>query len=341
MAKFGMGMAPVEPLAKVASVAKLAEDLGYSFFGNADQRGSGEKDAYVSLTSAALNTKRILLGPCISDPYWRHPALIARAIASIDDVSNGRAFLTLGAGGSEFEKLGIEKKSPNRALRETILICRSMFTGEPVEFEGKLYKVKGHGLGFKPKSKIPIYLASRSPLNLQLAGELCDGVVVASYAAEENIKPALELVKKGLEKAGRSLDDIDLVSWVYTSISDDKEQAIENIRPFTVGALYNTAPEMYAKFGISQKAIRFLEEAQKRGLRGEKLIAEAKDAITNEDLEKFSLAGTAEDCIKRVKSILHLGIKTIWVRPFSAPGSMKEVEKVIGPFGEQVIPEFL
>jgi 5,10-methylenetetrahydromethanopterin reductase len=96
-----MGMAPAEPLRKVAMVAKLAEDLGYSFFGNADQRGSGEKDAYVSLTTAALNTRKILVGPCISDPYWRHPALIARAVASIDDVSDGRAYLTLGAGGSE------------------------------------------------------------------------------------------------------------------------------------------------------------------------------------------------------------------------------------------------
>jgi 5,10-methylenetetrahydromethanopterin reductase len=335
-----MGMAPAEPLRKVAMVAKLAEDLGYSFFGNADQRGSGEKDAYVSLTTAALNTQKILVGPCISDPYWRHPALIARAVASIDDVSDGRAYLTLGAGGSEFDKLGIEKKNPNLALREAILIIKGMLTGEPVNFEGKMFKVKGHSLGFKPKSKIPIYLASRSPLNLQLAGELCDGAVIASYAAKENIGPALEFVKKGAAKVGRDLKEIDLVSWVYTSISKNREEAIENIKPFTIAALYNTAPEMYPKFGISVKAINFLMDARKRDLKGENLFAEASRVITHEDLQKFSVAGTADDCIKSVKSILQLGINTIWVRPFSAPGSMKEVEKVIRPFGEDVIPAF-
>ena len=71
MVRFGMGMAPVEPLPKVVATAKLAEELGFEYFGHADQRFQGEKDAFVVLAADALSTSAIRLGPCVSDPYSR------------------------------------------------------------------------------------------------------------------------------------------------------------------------------------------------------------------------------------------------------------------------------
>ncbi|MFH0848421.1 MAG: LLM class flavin-dependent oxidoreductase [archaeon] len=346
--KFGTGMAPVDPIRKIAiENAKLAEDLGYDYYGCADQRGGGEHDAYVVLTSAAWHTKRIMIGPMITSPYARIPAMTARAIASLDELTNGRAFWCLGVGGSEGEDFGAQVVSPNQALREATLISRKLWSGETVNFEGKVFKCVDHKLNWergwnpRPRPNIPIYIATRSPLNLQLAGEVADGAVIASYASKENIKYALELVKKGAEKAGRTLKDVELVSWIYTSIADTREKALENVKPFAVNAMYNTAPEMYEKFGISDKVVEYFLECRKTGARGHRLDMKVIDKIMSyDDLSKFSMAGTPSDCIKKVEELQDLGIGTIWIRPFAAPGSSVNVEQVIRPFGEKVIPKF-
>jgi 5,10-methylenetetrahydromethanopterin reductase len=343
---FGTGMAPVDPVRKIATqVAKLAEDLGYDWYGCADQRSGGEHDAYVILTAAALNTEKINIGPIITDPYVRHPALTARAIASIDELTNGRAFWTLGVGGSEFDKLGIKRRAPNRALREAFLIGKKLFSGDIVNFKGKIFKCVEHRLnwerGWKPRPRpdIPIFIASRSPMNLQLAGEIADGIVIASYAAEENIKYALELVKKGALRSNRKLKDLKIVSWLYTSISDNRKKALNSVKPFTVGAMFNTAPEMYEKFGINDKVVEYFLECRKKGQRPDMKIID--DIMSYDDLSKFSMAGTPKDCIRKVEQIRELGIDTIWIRPFDAPRSSINVENVIKPFGEKVIPKFI
>jgi len=343
---FGTGMAPVDPIRKIATqVAQMCEKLRYDWFGCADQRGGGEHDAYVVLTSAAWNTRKINIGPIITDPYVRHPALTARAIASLDELTNGRAFWTIGAGGSEFENLGIKMVSPNQALREAIIIGKKLLSGETVDLEGKIYRCANHRLnwekGWKPRPRpdIPIFLASRSPMNLQLAGELADGVLIASYAAEENIKYALELVKKGAERSGRALRDLRLISWLYTSISDDRNKALESVKPFTVGAMFNTSPQMYEKFGISKRVVEYFMECRKKGSRLDMKVID--EIMSYDDLSRFSMAGTPKDCIKKIEEIQDLDIDTLWIRPFAAPGSSVNVEKVIKPFGEKVIPKFM
>ncbi|MDP9301422.1 MAG: LLM class flavin-dependent oxidoreductase, partial [Actinomycetota bacterium] len=126
MVRFGVGMAPVEPLKKIASMAKLAEELGFEYFVHADQRFNGEKDVFVTLANDALNTRTIKLGPCVSDPFTRIPAMLAVAIASLDELSGGRAVLALGAGGSGFAEMHLERKHVNQALRETIVMVRAL-----------------------------------------------------------------------------------------------------------------------------------------------------------------------------------------------------------------------
>ena len=113
MVRFGVGMAPVEPLKKVVATAKLAERLGFEYVVHADQRFAGEKDVFVTLAADALNTSRVKLGPCVSDPS-ADPALLAVAIASLDELSGGRAVLGLGAGGSRFSRAHRSESTPIR-----------------------------------------------------------------------------------------------------------------------------------------------------------------------------------------------------------------------------------
>jgi 5,10-methylenetetrahydromethanopterin reductase len=342
MVKFGMGMAPVEPLSKVIHVAKLAEDLGFEYFMNADQRFAGERDAFVSLSAAAMSTSRIKLGTCVSDPFSRIPGMLAVAIASLDELSGGRAVLGLGAGGSGFAQLNLSKEHSNQAIGEAVAMIRGLLSGEVVNFEGKRYKLTDAQLKFAARPDIPIIFASRSPRNLELAGEIADGVLLATYTAHDHLKFAIERVRAGAEKAGRRFEDVKLISWVYTSISDDGKQAVENVRWFVTQALINTSPEAYPVIfkGFPPELPDFLNKCRTEKRNGIEIAYKDRTYLTDEVIKRFSVAGTAEDCIAKIKEITSFGIDTVWLRCFSAPRSQIEHEKVIVPFAEKVMPAF-
>lgn len=342
MVKFGMGMAPVEPLSKVVATAKLAEDLGFEYFGHADQRFQGEKDAFVALAADALATRTVNLGPCVSDPYTRIPAMLAVAIATLDELSGGRAILSLGAGGSGFTEMHLERTQVNRALRECITIVRSLLAGEKVTFDGRVFKLTDAKLRFDVRPDIPIYIATRSPKNLELAGEIGDGAIIATYVSKPQLEFAIERVRAGAERAGRSLADVKLISWVYTSISDDGRQAVENVRPFVTQALVNTSPEAYPVIleGFDEGLPAYLERCRGLGRAGLEEAYADRTYLTDEVIKRFSVAGTPEDCIAKVKEIEAFGIHDIWLRCFSAPRTEVEHEKVIVPFAEKVMPAF-
>jgi 5,10-methylenetetrahydromethanopterin reductase len=342
MVSFGVGMAPVEPLRKIVSVVKLAEELGFDHFVHADQRFSGEKDVFVTLAADALNTTSIKLGPCVSDPYSRIPAMLAVAMASLDELSGGRAVLALGAGGSGFSQMHLERKHVNQALRETVTMARALFSGEVVDFQGRLFQLSNAQLRFNVRPNIPILIASRSPLNLELAGEIADGAVIATYVSREQLKFAIEHVRTGATRAGRKLEDIRLISWVYTSISDDGHQAVENVRPFVTQALLNTSPEAYPAIlnGFDERVQQFLRRCRDMARAGLEVAYEDRQHLTDDVIKRFSVAGTAEDCIAKIREITSMGINEIWLRCFSAPRSESEHEKVIIPFAEKVLPTF-
>lgn len=335
-------MAPVEPLKKVVSVARLAEELGFEHFVHADQRFSGEKDVFVTLAADALSTTTIKLGPCVSDPYCRIPAMLATAVASLDELSGGRALLALGAGGSGFAEMHLARKHVNEALRETITMVRGLFSGEAVNFDGRLFKLTNARLRFEVRPDIPILIASRSPLNLELAGEIADGAIIATYVSKAQLAFAIERVRAGAWKARRRLEDVRLISWVYTSISDDGRQAVENVRPFVTQALVNTSPEAYPAIleGFDEALPPFLVQCRERGRAGLEAAYRDRRYLTDEVIKRFSVAGTAEDCIKKIEEIRSFGIDEIWLRCFSAPRSEVEHEKVIVPFAEKVMPRF-
>jgi len=331
-------MAPVEEIKKITSLARMAEQYGYKYFVHADQRFNGERDVFVTLTADALATEKINIGPCISDPYTRIPAMLATAIASLDEVSGHRALLTLGAGGVGFKQLHIERAHPNTAIREALTIIKGLLRGEEVNFEGKLFKTTKAKMNFTTSGNIPIFIATRSPMNLELAGELADGAVLASYASTEQVAFAIEKVKAGARRANRDFRSVKLIAWVYTSISENSKEAINNVRPFVTQALINTSPEMYPLIFKGFPGLQeFIETCKTTG--NIALANENRKFLTDEVIKRFSVAGTPQECIEKIRDISNLGVNTIWIRPFAAPFSEKDHEKVFIPFAEKVISQ--
>ena len=121
------------PVRRLVDRARIAEANGYSAVWLADERFY--REVYTCLGQIAAHTTKVLVGPSVTDPYSRHPALTA--IATLDEISCGRAILGIGAGISGFAELQIDRRKPARAMREAIAVIRALLAGETVDFTVK------------------------------------------------------------------------------------------------------------------------------------------------------------------------------------------------------------
>src|SRR6516165_1966480 len=182
--------------------ARLAEENGYDAVWVADERFY--REVYSCLGQLATHTTTVLIGPCVTDPFARHPALTAMAIATLDEISGGRAVLGIGAGISGFAELGIDRRKPARAIREAIELVRALLRGETVDFRGDVIAFNHGRLSFPPiRPEIPIYVASNGLLGQRVAAEIADGVIVEACASAAEVRAFRAAVEDAARKAGR------------------------------------------------------------------------------------------------------------------------------------------
>ena len=199
--KLSIASLGAEPSARFLEQVRLAERLGFHAFFHNDKKWA--QDVYVRLGAATQVSSRIGLGISATDPYTRHPALTAQATASIAEMAPGRFRVIIGSG-SHFESLpGTDPVKPVTALREAIGLMRKLWAGERVTLDGEVIKFKDGALDAKPSAVPQIYIASRGPMILKLAGEIADGAMIGSFATPAGIAYAKSHIEKGLKAAGR------------------------------------------------------------------------------------------------------------------------------------------
>ncbi len=164
-----------------------------------------ERDAWISLGLLGENTHRLTLGTCVTDPLVRHPALTGTAIATLHEATAGRAVLGLGAGWSGFQAMGIERHAPATALREAVIFLRRFWVSEePISFMGSSFGFHDARLHHPLPAPVPIAIAGRGPRILELAGELADTVLVATFTDGPLLDHALERVEAGVARVRRT-----------------------------------------------------------------------------------------------------------------------------------------
>src|SRR5579872_5654056 len=218
--ELGLLLLPERPVNELVVLAQQAEDLGFDAIWVADEKFY--RDPMVVLTAIALNTSRVTLGTGVTEPYARHPALIAMALGTLSDVAPGRIVVGIGAGGPGFPPMGIVRRKPARALTEAVAILRGLLAGERVTSEGEVLSFRGGSLNF-PTQPLPIYVAARGEHVLGTAGGIADGVIMAPFASRRAVEYAIGVVRAGAERKGRPLPRI--VARVDVSIAEESEAA--------------------------------------------------------------------------------------------------------------------
>ncbi|MBV9736325.1 MAG: LLM class flavin-dependent oxidoreductase [Acidisphaera sp.] len=324
------------PTRELVELGSLCEAAGYRYFWYTDVRFA--RDCYIGLTAVAGVTRTMLLGPGVTDPYSRHPALTATAVATLDELSGGRALLGLGTGGSGFRELGIDPKLPVAALRETVAVIRGLLRGEPVSLNGKVVTIDGGRLAFTPANAgIPVYFATHGAQVTRLAGEVADGVLIANTLSRSAFEQYLRRLDEGLARRTDESPDFDIGLRVEAAIAEDDAAAFAVMRRRVATRVLSQYPhwDYLGQLGIVLPE-EFVSLAAAHGTKAAKAAAPLLPA---EVVQSMALAGDPERVAAQLARALHPRVTQLTVRPHAVKG--QNVAEVIRSFAEEVVPRAL
>jgi 5,10-methylenetetrahydromethanopterin reductase len=332
----GLLMLPAYAPARLADFAVLAESAGFDDFWLADERFF--REVYGCLTLCALRTRRIRLGPCVTDPYSRHPALTAMAIATLDEISGRRALLGLGAGVSGFRELGIDASRSAVAIREAVEVIRALLAGKTVTVKGREVSVTDGRLDFTPaRADLPIFVASQRAGGCRVAGRVADGAVMQGAVAEPLVRFLRETVQGAAREAGRDPAGVDLVARLNVCIHDDRRVARDTMRPTIVRSLSAQRPDFFTfatagltvPDGLRDKVLALPYTHDAAPLRA--LAPEVPDAF----VDACTLTGPPEVIAPEVVRLARSGITEVVLYPLAVDG---HIETTIERFQAEVMP---
>ncbi|MGQ4912269.1 MAG: LLM class flavin-dependent oxidoreductase [Candidatus Thorarchaeota archaeon] len=328
---FGMAMTGVFPVREAVELAKTTEKAGLDSVWFAEDYFFRGGIPYMA--AASMFTDKVRIGLGVVNPYTRHPALTAMEFATIDEMCNKRAIFGLGSGVPYWMmQMGLWDKKPLSRTRESIEVIRKIMTGESITHEGKYFTTKDVKLIFTPvRTEIPIYLAFEGKMGLKLAGEIGDGAILSIFSTEGYVKFAWDRVMDGAKKAGRNVDDFEMVCYLPMVVDDDLDKALDIARSFSKLYLPHSQPggPLMEYAGVKDEETLAFKEAAEKG--DDTLLGEL---ITDKIVQSLCVVGDVESCIKQIQEIIDAGANT----PVSFPVPGTNPVETAKTIGEQVVP---
>lgn len=291
---------------EIMKLAQIAEDAGVDRLGISDV--IFYPDTYELQALCATVTKRIKIGSLVTNPFTRHPAVIAAAVSTLDEISDGRAFLGIGAGAG-IAKLGVLRSAPAPAIREAVHIIRELLAGKVVNYQGNAYQLscKETRLEFPPQHDIPILIGTRSPKIAKLAGEIADIIVIgARYISDQQLSNYLAWISEGVLKAKRDIGTVEIAPRLTICASRDGELAKQSVKLYAAHYLsLLKPPDLSIEDTKLKKIIDAAAKVKGWYFSPNVRYPEEIDKLVDEEIvDKFAVAGTPEECITKIRSMM-------------------------------------
>lgn len=299
------------PLADYVRVAQAAEAQGYEMAWIPEIAGP---DAVTMMTLLAARSERLRVAPGVVPIQTRTPVLLGVTAATLGHLAPGRIALGLGVSSKIIvgQWHGLPFERPLAQLREAVAVIRMVLSGERVNFEGEFYRVKNFRLGIAPPPRpIPIYLAALGPRMLQLAGEIADGALL-NWIPPEAIPESVRQIETGARRAGRSLAEFEVASFVRVCVTGDPGPARQWLaREVTGYAIVDSYGRFLASSGFGAE-VEAVNRAWRSGDR-----AGAVRQISPRMLDALGVVGPADFCAQRLQEFAKAGLTQPVVFPFS------------------------
>ncbi len=259
------------------------------------------RDVFVTLGQAATHTKRLALFPAVTNPFTRHPSVLASAIQTVEELAPGRVKFVIGTGYTSASTIG-RKAATLGEMRESIATVRTLLAGERARFG----ETAGR-LGYASGRRIPVLMAASGPKAIELAGEVADGALLLVGANRGIVTRALEHLERGAKRAGRRVGDLEVIWAVRTA----------TLVPDAVWKVYPDLSHAH-DWEAAIAATSFVP-----------------DEVVAQLCEAMGLVGTPADCAARVAELTKLGVRNLYLMPlltFAPP------EREIAAFRDTVFP---
>jgi 5,10-methylenetetrahydromethanopterin reductase len=198
--------------------------------------------------------------------------------------------------------VGIDRRKPLTAMRETVEVMRRLLNMERVTFHGEFHHVDGIELdvvhGRREPRNIPIMIGATGDLMMEMTGEIADGCVMNYCVPPEYNDRALELLEKGARKAGRKLEDIDRPQLIVCSVDEDHDTAIETTKMLLCQYLAQQ-PHIAKASGVSQEVVQDIQSILGWPATREQIL-QARDLVPDDLVERITASGTPEEARRKV-----------------------------------------
>lgn len=295
---------------------RYAEEKGFEAVWQAESRLV--RDAIVPMAAYAAVTERVKVGSGVINNWTRNIGLLAATFLTLDDLAPNRIICGIGAWWDPLAKnVGIERRKPLLAMRETIEVLRKLLNMERVTYHGEFHHVDGIELdvvhGRREPRHVPIMIGATGPQMMELTGEIADGAVLNYCVPPEYNDQALEQLEAGARKAGRKLEEIDRPQLVVCSVDHDHAKAIDTTRELLCQYLAQQ-PHIAKASGVSMDVVAEIQSILGWPATHEQITA-AKHLVPEELIHRITASGTPEEARSKVQQYIDHGATSVILYP--------------------------
>jgi 5,10-methylenetetrahydromethanopterin reductase len=324
------------PIPYELEIARYAEERGFSEIWQADTRLA--RDCIVMMSAFLTHTKRLRYGSGVLPIWTRNVAAIAASWSTMWELGGkvdgrGRVMLGLGAWWEPIAaRVGVKRTRPLQAMREHIEALRKLFTMEEVSYQGEFVQLDRVRLdvayGDTSPRDVPLYIGATGDKMLELAGEICDGVVLNYVVSVDYIRKAVALVERGARKAGKTLADIDRPELLVCCLSDKDPAAAMAEGKKLVAYYLATEPHIMKASGVSDDLLARVQAIMSWPATEEDYIKASRE-IPDDVVRNLMAVGTSQECRAKVKEYVDAGVTCPILFPM-----MEDIKPVVDAFAD-------
>ncbi|MSP29615.1 MAG: LLM class flavin-dependent oxidoreductase [Acetobacteraceae bacterium] len=324
--KLGLALWGTEPAERLAAHARLAEELGFDSVWVIDSQLLC-REVYTTLAVIATATTKIQFGPGVTQPVTRHASVTASAMATLQEISGGRAMLGMGLGFSSLGTIGI-KPARIAVMERHIAEVRALLTGEPVAFENNVTGRMSWLLGPVPT---PIHIGASGPKLTQAAGRIADGAIMLQGVDPAFVARAVAQVREGA--GGRP---VEMSCWTPVGLHADRDAALAQVRPRAAAAIKNANPDAFE--GAERDFIRRLR-AEYDTADHARARSPHSAAVPDSLIARYAVAGTPGEFRGQLEQLLaQPGLDRVILNPqVAGPGALP-VDELLRGLARDVLP---